>query len=106
MKAHAYAADKLARITKARNNRGRKTAAGKAHSRVNATRHGLAGRTVLLPTEDPGEFETSLDPHAIGHDEPAGDFTAQNETIHAACTQGRTFRDNERSFSKPSASAT
>jgi len=154
-----YATKKQAAIekeTRQRNKRGPKTAAGKARSRVNATRHGLAGRTVLLPTEDLSEFETftaeflaSLDPrtpmerelartisdgywrlrrvrttedslYAIGHDEPAGDFDAENETIHAvssteppadrpyppdeqaeidACgRQGRTFRDNDRAF--------
>ena len=134
MKPNDYAANKLQTIQKQTNKRGPKTAAGKARSRVNATRHGLAGRTVLLPSEDLIEFETftvefmaSLDPHtpmerelartisdgywrlrrvrttedslyAIGHDEPSGDFTAQNETIHAACTQGRTFRDNDRAF--------
>ena len=113
---------------------GPKTEAGKARSRANATKHGLAGRTVLLPSEDLNEFNTfteefirSLDPrtpmerelartvsdgywrlrrvrttedslYAIGHDEPSGDFDAENETIHAACTQGRTFRDNDRAF--------
>jgi hypothetical protein len=35
---------------------GPKTAAGKARSCVNATRHGLAGRTVVLPSEDMTEF--------------------------------------------------
>ena len=116
------------------NKPGPKTPAGKARSATNATKHGLAGRTVLLPSEDLIEFEaftsefiTSLNPrtpmerelartisdgywrlrrvrttedslYAIGHDEPSGDFDAENETIHAACTQGRTFRDNDRAF--------
>jgi len=127
-----YAESKMNQMEKSKP--GPKTEAGKARSSQNATRHGLAGRTVLLPTEDLIEFETftaefmaSLDPrtpmerelartisdgywrlrrvrttedslYAIGHDEPAGDFDAENETIHAACTQGRTFRDNDRAF--------
>ena len=127
-----YAESKMNQIEKSKP--GPKTEAGKARSSQNATRHGLAGRTVLLPTEDLIEFETftaefmaSLDPrtpmerelartisdgywrlrrvrttedslYAIGHDEPAGDFDAENETIHAACTMGRTFRDNDRAF--------
>ena len=113
---------------------GPKTEAGKRRSSANATKHGLAGRTVLLPTDDLAEYQTfteeflhSLDPrtpherelartisdgywrlrrvrttedslYALGHDEPAGDFDAENETIHAACTAGRTFRDNDRAF--------
>jgi hypothetical protein len=116
------------------NKPGPKTPEGKARSSSNATKHGLAGRTVLLPSDDLNEFHTftqefiqSLDPrtpmerelartisdgywrlrrarttedslYAIGHDEPSGDFDAENETIHAACTQGRTFRDNDRAF--------
>jgi hypothetical protein len=116
------------------NKPGPKTPEGKARSSSNATKHGLAGRTVLLPSDDLNEFNTfteefiqSLDPrtpmerelartisdgywrlrrvrttedslYAIGHDEPSGDFDAENETIHAACTQGRTFRDNDRAF--------
>lgn len=54
-----YATKKLHTINEkssAKSKPGPKTAAGKARSSVNATRHGLAGRTVVLPSEDMTEF--------------------------------------------------
>ena len=40
---------------------GPRTEAGKLRSALNATRHGLAGRNLLLPGEDPVEYETRMD---------------------------------------------
>ena len=40
---------------------GPKTEAGKLRSALNATRHGLAGKSLLLPGEDPVEYEARLD---------------------------------------------
>jgi hypothetical protein len=40
---------------------GPKTEAGKLKSALNATRHGLAGKNMLLPGEDPVEYEARMD---------------------------------------------
>jgi hypothetical protein len=40
---------------------GPKTEAGKLRSALNATRHGLAGKNLLLPGEDPAEYEARMD---------------------------------------------
>ncbi len=40
---------------------GPKSEAGKFRSSLNATRHGLAGRNLLLPGEDPVEYEARMD---------------------------------------------
>jgi hypothetical protein len=40
---------------------GPKTEAGKTKSSLNAVRHGLTGRTVLLPSEDAAAYEAHLD---------------------------------------------
>jgi hypothetical protein len=40
---------------------GPKTEAGKLKSALNATRHGLAGKNLLLPGEDPVEYEVRMD---------------------------------------------
>ena len=110
------------------------TAEGKKRSSQNATKHGLTGRTVLLPGEDLNFYmafskelvdsfnpETPLEKQlaqniadaqwrlnriksledgmlALGQDEPAGDFDAANEAIHAAMTAARAFRDDSKSF--------
>ena len=40
---------------------GPKTESGKLRSALNATRHGLAGKNLLLPGEDPVEYENQMD---------------------------------------------
>jgi len=40
---------------------GPRTESGKIRSAINAVKHGLAGRGLLLPGEDAGEYETRLD---------------------------------------------
>jgi hypothetical protein len=40
---------------------GPKTEAGRARSAINAVKHGLAGRGLVLPGEDRGEYEAKLD---------------------------------------------
>ncbi len=46
-----------AKTEKAQKRGGPKTAAGKARSRMNAVKHGLSAKQVVLPGEDPDEFE-------------------------------------------------
>lgn len=48
-------------LTTATKATGPKTAKGKLRSALNATRHGLAGRGLLLPGEDRAAYETKLD---------------------------------------------
>jgi hypothetical protein len=40
---------------------GPRTEKGKARSAINAVKHGLAGKNLLLPGEDPVEYETRMD---------------------------------------------
>jgi hypothetical protein len=49
-----------ANFQNAQKSTGPRTAAGKERSRVNATKHGLTARTVLLADEDPAEFQESM----------------------------------------------
>jgi hypothetical protein len=45
----------------ARRSTGPRTAAGKARSAANSTRHGFCSQSVLLPGDDPAEYQTLLD---------------------------------------------
>ena len=47
----------------ARKSTGPRTLVGKARSSKNAVRHGLLSRDVLLPDEDPEQFDTFRDKH-------------------------------------------
>jgi hypothetical protein len=47
-------------IANAQKSTGPKTEAGKLRSRANATKHGLTARTVLLPNEDPADYEKTV----------------------------------------------
>ena len=50
--------------------RGPKTEAGKQRSSQNALRHGLTSQTIVLPSEDPADFERLLDSY-LEHFRPA-----------------------------------
>jgi hypothetical protein len=92
---------------------------------MNALRHGLTARVVVLPTEDMAAYQSfsneivdSLDAQTVadnqwrinrirsiedgmlaqGHFEPAGDFDGPNSEIHAAMTATRAFRDHSQAF--------
>jgi hypothetical protein len=49
------------KLTAGARSTGPKTEAGKVRSAINAVRHGLAGRGLLLPGENAAEYETRLD---------------------------------------------
>ena len=56
----ATLAKALAAIQNARKSTGPKTEEGKRKSRMNALKHGLTAKTVLMPEEDPAEFEQHM----------------------------------------------
>jgi hypothetical protein len=90
-----YAANRL----NAEKSHGPTSPQGRARSKMNALRHGLTARVVVLPTEDMAAYQTfskeivdSLDAQT-----PVERQFAQTE-IHSAMTAARAFRDDSKSF--------
>jgi len=54
-------ADKVKKLTSEARATGPKTEKGKLRAATNAVRHGLTGKNLLLPGEDPGEYEARMD---------------------------------------------
>jgi hypothetical protein len=66
------AAQVLANRENSSHSTGPKTAAGKAASSANATRHGLTSKHIVLPGEDPAEYDAHRE-SLIAEYEPAGE---------------------------------
>jgi hypothetical protein len=67
----------------ARRSTGPRTAAGKAAARLNALKHGLAGRTVVLPGEDDAGF-AALEADLAARFEPEGEM--EREAVREMAT--------------------
>ncbi len=74
----------------ARKSTGPRTDAGKARSRMNAVTHGLTAQTIVLPDEDPREYQRRLDEWADAL-KPANDYE-QHLAKHAASLSWRLER--------------
>ena len=68
----------------AKRSTGPKTAAGKAVSKLNAVRHGLLAQTVLLPDEDPEEFNELYD-NLMAELAPVGEIESRLADRISAC---------------------
>ena len=80
----------IANQANARRSTGPRTAAGKNKSRYNALKHGLTGARVVVPGEDPGEYDafcsrlmSEFAPQSTFEEDLIDKLTVRKETIRA-----------------------